>query len=74
MVRLPIGFGAQSALTPRQLPAIQQVFGLSADRIGWAKEVITAFHSAGGAACRTPSGEFVVLPVAQEAERILASV
>ena len=69
-----IGFGAQSALTPRQLPAIQQVFGLAAERIVWAKEVIQAFQAAGGSACRTPSGEFVDLPIAQEAERILAAV
>ena len=68
-----IGFGAQSALTPRQLPAIQQVFGLAAERIVWAKEVIQAFQAAGGAACRTPSGEFVDLPIAQEAERIVAA-
>lgn len=69
-----IGFAAQSALTPRQLPAIAQVFGLAADRIGWAKEVVKAFQDAGGAACRTASGEFVDLPIAQEAERILAAV
>jgi len=69
-----IGFGAQSALTPRQLPAIQQVFGLAADRIVWAREVLGAFEAAGGSACRTPSGEFVDLPIAQEAERILAAV
>jgi citrate lyase subunit beta/citryl-CoA lyase len=69
-----IGFGAQSALTPRQLPAIQQVFGLAADRVVWAEAVIAAFRAAGGAACRTPSGEFVDLPVAQEAQRILAAV
>lgn len=69
-----IGFGAQSALTPRQLPAIRQVFGLAVDRIVWAAEVVKAFREAGGAACRTPSGEFVDLPIAQEAERILSAV
>lgn len=69
-----IGFGAQSALTPRQLPAIRQVFGLAAERIAWAREVVDAFRSAEGAACRTASGEFVDLPIAQEAERILATV
>ncbi|ACV77447.1 HpcH/HpaI aldolase/citrate lyase family protein [Nakamurella multipartita] len=69
-----IGFGAQSALTPRQLPAITQVFGLAPERITWAREVLDAFRAAGGAACRTPSGDFVDLPVAQEAQRILAAV
>ena len=69
-----IGFGAQSALTPRQLPAIHQVFGLAADRLVWAREVLGAFEAAGGAACRTASGEFVDLPIAQEARRILAAV
>ena len=69
-----IGFGAQSALTPRQLPAIHQVFGLAVERIVWAREVLGAFEAAGGAACRTPSGEFVDLPIAQEARRILAAV
>lgn len=69
-----IGFGAQSALTPRQLPAIHRVFGLDEERIAWAREVVDAFRAAAGAACRTPSGEFVDLPIAQEAERILAAV
>jgi citrate lyase subunit beta/citryl-CoA lyase len=69
-----IGFGAQSALTPRQLPAIHQVFGIAAERIVWAREVLGAFRAAGGAACRTASGEFVDLPIAQEAQRILAAV
>jgi citrate lyase subunit beta/citryl-CoA lyase len=36
--------------------------------------VLDAFRAAGGAACRTPSGDFVDLPVAQEAQRILAAV
>jgi citrate lyase subunit beta/citryl-CoA lyase len=68
-----IGFGAQSALTPPQLPAIHQVFGIAAERIVWAREVLGAFRAAGGAACRTASGEFVDLPIAQEAQRILAA-
>lgn len=69
-----IGFSAQSALTPRQLPAIHEVFGVAAGRLEWAREVLDAFEAAGGAACRTSAGDFVDLPVAQEARRILAAV
>ena len=39
--------------------------------VAWAQEVLEAFDAAGGAALRLPDGEFVDLPVAQRARRVL---
>jgi citrate lyase subunit beta / citryl-CoA lyase len=39
--------------------------------VAWAHEVLTAFATAGGAALQLSSGEFVDLPVADRARRIL---
>lgn len=68
-----LGFAAQSALSPRQLGAIQEVFGGSERERTWAREVLAAFTASAGAATRTPSGDFVDLPVAERARRILAA-
>ena len=39
--------------------------------MAWAREVLAAFDAAGGDALRLPDGEFVDLPVAQRARRML---
>lgn len=67
-----LGFGAQSVLSPRQLEPVRAVFGDSAREQAWAREVLAAFATSAGAATRTPSGDFVDLPVADRARRILA--
>jgi citrate lyase subunit beta/citryl-CoA lyase len=41
--------------------------------VAWANKVLSAFEASGGAATRTPDGEFVDLPVAERARRLLSS-
>jgi citrate lyase subunit beta/citryl-CoA lyase len=48
------------------------VFTPTERELAWAHEVLAAFDAADGAALRLPDGEFVDLPVAQRAERLLA--
>jgi citrate lyase subunit beta/citryl-CoA lyase len=66
-----LGFFGKSAIHPRQLPILHQVFTPSEQELGWAREVVAAFEAAGGAALQLPGGEFVDLPVAQRARRLL---
>ena len=66
-----LGFSGKSAIHPRQLPVLHEVFTPSEREVAWAQEVLEAFDAAGGAALRLPDGEFVDLPVAQRARRML---
>jgi len=66
-----LGFFGKSAIHPCQLPVLHDVFTPSEAEIGWAQTVLEAFEAAGGAACRLPDGEFVDLPVADRARRLL---
>ncbi|HEY3260355.1 MAG TPA: CoA ester lyase [Pseudonocardiaceae bacterium] len=66
-----LGFFGKSAIHPRQLPILHEVFSPSGDEVAWAREVIEAFDAAGGSALRLPGGEFVDLPVAERARRVL---
>jgi citrate lyase subunit beta/citryl-CoA lyase len=66
-----LGFFGKSAIRPRQLPVLHEVFTPSERELAWAREVLEAFDAAGGAALRLPDGEFVDLPVAQRARRVL---
>jgi len=66
-----LGFFGKSAIHPRQLPILHDVFTPTAQEIQWARDVIAAFDAAGGEALRLPSGEFVDLPVAHRANRLL---
>jgi citrate lyase subunit beta / citryl-CoA lyase len=66
-----LGFFGKSAIHPRQLPTLHEVFTPSEREVGWAREVVAAFEAAGGAALRLPGGEFVDLPVARRARRLL---
>jgi citrate lyase subunit beta / citryl-CoA lyase len=66
-----LGFFGKSAIHPSQLPIIHAAFGPNDDELQWAREVIEAFDNANGAALRLPGGEFVDLPVAERARKIL---
>ncbi|MCQ4118767.1 HpcH/HpaI aldolase/citrate lyase family protein [Rhodococcus tibetensis] len=66
-----LGFFGKSAIHPSQLPIIHTAFSPRADELQWAQDVVEAFDSAHGAALRLPGGEFVDLPVAERARRIL---
>jgi citrate lyase subunit beta / citryl-CoA lyase len=66
-----LGFSGKSAIHPRQLPVLHEVFTPSRRELDWARQVVDAFDAAGGEALRLPDGEFVDLPVAERARRLL---
>ena len=68
-----LGFGGKSAIHPRQVSIINEVFSpTQADRT-WAARVLAAFESSGGAATKLDDGTFVDTAVAERARRIAAS-
>ena len=67
-----LGFFGKSAIHPRQLAVLHAVFTPISNELDWAYEVVAAFEQSQGGALRLPSGEFVDLPVAQRAHRLLA--
>lgn len=66
-----LGFFGKSAIHPRQVPIIHEVFASTPEELEWARRVLSAFEASGGAATRTADGEFVDLPVAERARRIM---
>ena len=66
-----LGFFGKSAIHPRQLPVLHDVFTPSAGELEWAHTVLDAFDAAAGEAVKLPDGEFVDLPVADRARRLL---
>jgi citrate lyase subunit beta/citryl-CoA lyase len=68
-----LGFFGKSAIHPRQLKIIHEVFAPTAEEVAWATGVLAAFEQSGGAATRTAGGEFVDKPIAERARQILGS-
>jgi citrate lyase subunit beta/citryl-CoA lyase len=66
-----LGFFGKSAIHPRQLAILHDVFTPSAGELEWAEIVLDAFDRAGGEATKLADGEFVDLPVADRARRLL---
>jgi citrate lyase subunit beta/citryl-CoA lyase len=66
-----LGFFGKSAIHPRQLPILHDVFTPSTEELEWAQTVLNAFQAAGGDAVKLSDGEFVDLPVADRARRLL---
>jgi len=66
-----LGYFGKSAVHPRQVPIINHVFQPTAAELSWARRVLDAFELSGGAATRLDDGEFVDVPVAERARRIL---
>ena len=66
-----LGFFGKSAIHPRQIPTLHDVFAPTDEEVDWAREVLAAFEAANGEALRLPSGEFVDLPVADRTRRLL---
>jgi citrate lyase subunit beta / citryl-CoA lyase len=50
------GFFGKSAIHPRQLAVLHEVFTPSSQEVAWAHKVVAAFEDAQGAALRLPSG------------------
>jgi citrate lyase subunit beta / citryl-CoA lyase len=66
-----LGFFGKSAIHPRQVPVIHEVFAPTASELDWARQVLWAFEQSGGAATKTAGGEFVDKPVAERARQVL---
>jgi citrate lyase subunit beta / citryl-CoA lyase len=66
-----LGFLRKSAVHPRQANIINDAFTPSPEQLAWARTVLDAFEAAGGQAVKLPNGEFVDLPVADRARRVL---
>lgn len=66
-----LGYFGKSAIHPRQVVVINEVFTPSGQEVAWARRVLEAFERAGGAATRLDDGEFVDVPIAERARRIL---
>ena len=66
-----LGFFGKSAIHPRQLPILHDVFTPSSEELERAQTVLDAFHAADGEAVKLADGEFVDLPVADRARRLL---
>ncbi len=66
-----LGFFGKSAIHPAQLHVIHEVFTPTDDECRWAQTVVAAFEDAGDEPIQLPSGEFVDVPVAARARRIL---
>ena len=67
-----LGFLGKSAIHPRQIPVLHDVFSPDDDEVAWARAVVDAFTAGGGEPLRLESGEFVDVPVADRARRVLA--
>lgn len=68
-----LGFGGKSAIHPRQVPIINEVFSSTEADRQWAARVLAAYESSGGAATKLEDGTFVDTAVAERARRIVSS-
>jgi citrate lyase subunit beta/citryl-CoA lyase len=68
-----LGFFGKSAIHPRQVPIIHEVFTPTPEELAWARRVLAVFEESGGAATKTADGEFVDVPVAERARRLLGA-
>ena len=68
---LRFGFGAKLCIHPRQVAIVHDAMAPSADDIDWARRVVAADATAGGAATQV-DGRMVDLPVVLQAHRTLA--
>ena len=66
-----LGFFGKSAIHPRQLDTLHEVFTPTQAEIEWAQQVLAGFEATSGGGFALPSGEFVDLPVADRARRLL---
>jgi len=66
-----LGFFGKSAIHPKQLSVLHEVFTPSEHEVAWAHAVLEAFEAARGNAVKLGDGEFVDLPVAERARYLL---
>ncbi len=68
-----MGFAGALCIHPKQVAVIHSALAPSADDLAWAKRVIEACASAGGAGAFQLDGQMVDAPVVLRAQRLLAS-
>jgi citrate lyase subunit beta/citryl-CoA lyase len=66
-----LGFEAKSAIHPSQVAVINEIFRPTPAEVEWARRVVAAFDAASGNPLRLDDGEFVDLPIAERARRVL---
>ena len=66
-----LGYFGKSAIHPRQVAVINDVFRPTPTELEWARRVLDAFERAGRSATRLDDGELVDVPIAERARRIL---
>jgi citrate lyase subunit beta/citryl-CoA lyase len=66
-----LGFFGKSAIHPRQLPVLHEVFTPSEQELRWARDVVAAYTDANGGAVRLADGQFVDRPIADRARRLI---
>lgn len=66
-----LGFGGKLCIHPRQVTAVNEGFGPSADEIDWARRVLAAVEESGRHAVAV-DGRMVDAPVIERARRVLA--
>jgi citrate lyase subunit beta/citryl-CoA lyase len=69
-----IGFFGKSAIHPRQVPIINEVFSPRPSEVEWANRVLDAFAASGEAATKLADGEFVDEAVAARARQIIGDL
>ncbi|MBI3964872.1 MAG: CoA ester lyase [Chloroflexi bacterium] len=70
-----LGYQGKTALHPKQLPIIHEVFAPTDKEIAWAERVVAAFAEAearGSASFQLPDGDFVDVAIVRRAEDLLA--
>jgi citrate lyase subunit beta/citryl-CoA lyase len=66
-----LGFFGKSAIHPRQIPVINEVFTPTEAELEWARRVLRVFEESHGAATRLGDGEMIDIPVAERARNLL---
>ena len=68
---IQLGFGGKLCIHPRQVAAVNAAFRPDPAQVDWARRVLAAFESSGGAATAV-DGKMVDKPVVERARRIMA--
>ncbi len=69
-----LGFVASSCIHPAQVPVLNELYGPSADEVGWARRVIDGFAEAeaDGRGSFQLDGKMIDIPIVIRAERLMA--
>jgi len=68
-----LGFTGKQVIHPNNIETVQRVFSPSAEKIEWARELVSAFdeHAASGKGAFTFRGQMIDMPLVKQANNIL---